>query len=291
MKKIVVFGSTGMLGTPVTKALTEAGFEVTVLVRNEQLAARLFPEARIIKGNIKNEADVEKVMLGQDAVFMSLSVLQTEKESDWHTEQQGIDTMLAVAKREGIKRIGYLSSLVHLYQGMDGFDWWVFRVKQEALRKIKTAGIPYTIFYPSTFMESIFYQSKQGNMIALGGTSDYPLYYIAADDYARQVANSFKILADENKEYVVQGPEAFTQDEAARLFVNHYTKEKLRIIWAPMFMMKLMGVISRKFDYGYHIVTALNKYPEKFEAANTWEELGKPAITLKAFARQLSLKP
>ncbi|UTA68077.1 SDR family oxidoreductase [Emticicia sp. 21SJ11W-3] len=291
MKKIVVFGATGMLGKPVTKALIEAGFEVSVMVRNEPQAADFLEGAKIIKGNLKNEADVEKAIRGQDGVFLSLSVLQTEKESDWHTEQQGIDTILAVAKREGIKRIGYLSSLVHLYQGMDGFDWWVFRVKQEAVSKIKTAGIPYTIFYPSTFMESIFYQSRQGNMIALGGTSAYPLYYIAADDYALQVANSFKILADENKEYVVQGTEAFTQDEAAKLFVKYYTKEKLRTIWAPMFMMKLMGVISRKFDYGYHIVTALNKYPEKFEAANTWEELGKPAITLKAFARQLSLKP
>ncbi len=286
MKKIVVFGSTGMLGKPVTKALIEAGFEVNVMVRNEQQAARLFPGAKTIKGDLKNEADVEKAIRGQDGVFLSLSILQTEKESDWHTELQGIESIVAVAKRMGIKRIGYLSSLVHLYQGMNGFDWWVFRIKQEAVRKIKDSGIPYTIFYPSTFMESIFYQSRQGNMIALGGTSEYPMYYIAADDYARQVATSFQILKDENKEYVVQGTEAFTQDTAAKLFVKYYTKEKLFTVWAPMFMMKMMGAFSQKFNYGYHIVTALNKYPEKFDAANTWAELGKPTITLKQFAEQ-----
>ena len=287
MKKIIVFGSTGMLGKPVTKALKEAGFEVTVLVRNEQQASKLFPQATIIKGDLKNEADVEKAIHGQDGVFMSLSILQTEKESEWHTEQQGIDTIIAVAKRAGIKRIGYLSSLVHLYQGMNGFDWWVFRIKQEAVSKIKASGIPYTIFYPSTFMESIFYQSKQGIMVALGGTSEYPLYYIAAADYARQVATSFQKLGDESKEYVIQGPEAFTQDAAARLFIKYYTKEKLFTMWAPMFMMKMMGVFSQKFNYGYHIVTALNKYPEIFKAASTWEELGKPTITLKEFAEKI----
>lgn len=287
MKKIVVFGATGMLGKPVTKALIEAGFEVTVLIRNEQLATKLFPQATIIKGDLKNEADVEKAIHGQDGVFMSLSIVQTEKESEWHTEQQGIDTIISVAKRAGIKRIGYLSSLVHLYQGMNGFDWWVFRVKQEAVHKIKASGITYTIFYPSTFMESIFFQSRQGIMVALGGTSEYPLYYIAADDYARQVATSFRILTNENKEYIAQGSEAFTQDEAAKLFVKHYRKERLFTMWAPMFMMKFMGAFSQKFNYGYHIVTALNKYPEKFEAANTWKELGKPTITLKEFAEKM----
>lgn len=287
MKNIIVFGSTGLLGKPVTRALIEAGFEVTVMVRDETIGRKLFPKATIIKGDLKNEADLEKAMSGQEGVFLSLSVLQTEKETEWHAEQQGIDNVLKVAKKQGIKRLAYLSSLVHLYQGMNSFDWWVFRIKQEAVKKIKEAGIPYTIFYPSTFMESIAYQSRQGNMIALGGKSEYPLYYIAADDYARQVANSFKMLKGENREYIVQGPEAFTQDEAARVFVKHYTKEKLRTMWAPMFLMKIMGAFSQKFNYGYHVVTALNKYPEKFEATQAWEELGKPTITLREFAENI----
>lgn len=287
MKKIVVFGSTGLLGKPVTKVLIEAGFEVTVMVRDSALAQKLFPKANIIKGDLKNDADVKKAIKGQDGIFLSLSVIQTEKENEFHTEQQGLDTILTIAKQHEIKRIAYLSSLVHLYQGMNGFDWWIFRIKQEAVRKIKESGIPYTIFYPSTFMESIAYQSRQGNMIAIGGKSEYPLYYIAAEDYARQVANSFKILKDENRDYVIQGPEAFTQDEAAMVFIRHYKKEKLRTMWAPMFMLKFMGLFTQKFNYGYHIVTALNKYPEKFEAAQTWEELGKSTITLKMFAENI----
>ncbi|GAB3520587.1 SDR family oxidoreductase [Emticicia fontis] len=287
MKKIVVFGSTGLLGKPVTKALIEAGFDVTVMVRNAALAQKLFPKATIIKGDLQNATDIEKAIQGQWGIFLSLSIIQTEKENEFHTEQEGLDTIIKIAKQEGIERIAYLSSLVHLYQGMNGFDWWIFRIKQEAVRKIKESGIPYTIFYPSTFMESIAYQSRQGIMIAIGGKSEYPLYYIAAEDYALQVANSFKILHNENKEYVVQGPEAFTQDKAAKFFTRHYTKEKLFVMWAPMFMMKIMGLFSQKFDYGYHIVTALNKYPEKFEAKQTWEELGKPTITLKEFAEKI----
>ncbi len=287
MKKILIIGSTGLLGKPVTKALIEAGFEITLLVRDKTLAEKLFPKARIINGDLQNRADIEAAMQGHEAVFLSLSVKQTEKELEFHTENEGLDLIIEVAKQLNIKQLFYLSSLVHLYQGMNGFDWWVFRIKKEAVRKIKESGIAYTIFYPSTFMESIFYQSKQGSMIALGGKSKYPLYYIAAEDYARQVVNSFKILPNENREYIVQGLEAFTQDEAAKVFMQHYKKEKLHIITAPMFVMKLMGLFSQKFNYGYNIVEALNKYPEKFEAQQTWKELGKPTITLKAFTENL----
>lgn len=288
MKKILVIGSTGLLGKPVTKALISAGFNVTILVRDKDLAEKLFPKANVIKGDLRNRADIEKAMQSQDAVFLSLSVKQTEKEKEFHTESEGLDLLIETAKALKIKRIAYLASLVHLYQGTNNFDWWVFRIKQEAVQKIKNSGIAYTIFYPSAFMESIFYQSKQGSMIALGGKSEYPMYYVAAEDYAQQVAKSFEVLQDsESRDFVIQGLEAFTQEAAAKTFIQHYKKEKLRTMWAPMFVMKLMGVFIQKFDYGYHIVEALNKYPEKFEAQSTWDSLGKPKITLKDFAESL----
>lgn len=288
MKKILVVGSTGLLGKPVTKALIAAGFELTLLVRQVDLAKQLFPEARIIKGDIQNRADIETAMRGQEAVFLNLSVKQTEKPNEFHAEGEGLDLVIEVAQTLKIKRIAYLSSLVHLYQGMNDFDWWVFRIKQEAVQKIKDSGIAYTIFYPSIFMESIIHQSKQGSLIALGGKSEYPMYYVAAEDYARQVAKSFEVLKEnESQDFVIQGLEAFTQEEAAQTFIRHYKKEKLRTMWAPMFVMKLMGKFSQKFDYGYHIVEALNKYPEKFDAQPTWDLLGKPSITLKDFAEGL----
>ena len=98
MKKILVIGSTGLLGKPVTKALIDAGFSVTLLVRDKNLAEKLFPKASIVKGDLRNRADVEKAMQGQDAVFLSLSVKQTEKENEFHTEAEGLDLLIDVAK-------------------------------------------------------------------------------------------------------------------------------------------------------------------------------------------------
>lgn len=286
-QKILVIGATGLLGTPVTRALIKAGFAVTVLVRNSAKAQALFPQAHSIAGDLNSLTDLEKAMQGQDAIYLNLSVKQDEKATDWHAESEGLDNILKIAKAQNIQRISYLSSIINFYQGMNGFDWWVFKIKQAAVQKIKNSGIAYSIFYPSTFMESIFYQSKQGNKIALGGKSEHPMWYIAADDYGQQVVNAFKVLAHENRDYFVQGPESFTQEQAAKVFIHNYTKEKLGTLWAPMWVMKIMGSLVQRFNYAHQIIEAMNKYPETFQAQLTWKELGKPQTTLANFAKNL----
>ena len=80
------------------------------------------------------------------------------------------------------------------YQGSNGFDWWVFNVKLSAMKQIKTSGIPYAIFYASSFMENFLNNQKHGSKISLAGKSRFKMFYIAGEDYGRQVANSYKIL-------------------------------------------------------------------------------------------------
>jgi hypothetical protein len=170
---------------------------------------------------------------------------------------------------------------------MNEFDWWAFRNKQQAVQKIQSCGIPYTIFYPSTFMETYPFQMMRGNKIAMLGDSTMPMWFIAADDYGKQVAASFHRLTNENRDYAVQGTEAFTFTEANKIFISNYRKAKLTTIKAPIGLMKFMGHFHQPFNYAWHICEALNKYPENFESETTWEELGKPAITLKDYAASL----
>jgi len=287
IKNIAFIGATGLLGTPVARALANAGFDVTALVREPSVAqSKLLSNIRLVAGDLKNSVDLKKVLIGQDAVYLNLSIKQNEKEREWHTEREGITNLLALAREVGIKRIFYLCALVIRYQGMNGFDWWVFDVKNDAIKAIKNSGIPYTIFYPSTFMEAITTQYKQGNRLLLAGESKFPQYFIAAEDYANQVVKAAQQSTQLNKEYVIQGPEPFNSDEAVAEFAKHYKKSKLSISKAPVGLIKALGYFNQRMNYGYHIIEALNNYPEKFEAGNTWEELGTPTITLREFAER-----
>lgn len=285
--KILVIGATGMLGKPVAKELIAAGFDVTLLVRNPDKIRQEFPQVNLVKGDVFDKQSLLSAFSGMDAVYCNLSVSQNSSVKEPQPEREGIDNILAAAKETGVKRLAYLSSLVHHYEGMNGFHWWAFQLKLEAVRKIKSSGIPYSIFYPSTFMETFPYQMKQGKKIAMLGTSVAPMWFIAAADYARQVSRSFSLQGGENKEYIIQGPVAYTFDEAAEIFISNYKKEKLKIMKAPIGMLKFLGSFNRKFNYAWHICEALNKYPEKFEAQSAWDELGKPETSLEVFSSSL----
>jgi hypothetical protein len=274
MKKIAIIGSTGMLGQPVTNAFINAGFEVSLLVRNADKAKTLFgSKVRIVKGDIKDGASLKELLTGQDAVYLNLSVEQSSGVNDFQAERDGLNNILQFAKASNIKRVGYLSSLVQFYTGI---NWWVLDLKKEAVKTIKQSGLTYSIFYPSTFMESFDKGAyRQGNSINLAGASKYPMYLISGADYGKQVVKAFE-LDNGNNEYIVQGQEGFIADDAAKLFADNYKKAKIKVAKLPFGVLKFFGRLSKKFNYVANIVDALNNYPEKFEAEKTWQDLGKP---------------
>lgn len=276
-----------MLGKPVTHALIQGGHDVTILARDTNKASRIFEGATIVEGDVFNLASLEKAMKGIDVVYINLSVLQNSRESDSQPEREGVENILKAAVKEGIKRIYYLSSLIQNYQGMNGFDWWAFRVKQGAVKKIKSSGIPYTIFYPSTFMETFPFQMIRGNKIMMLGTSKAPMWFIAAEDFSRQVLKAFGNHSSLNHEYPIQGLKPYTFDEAADVIINNYKKQRLNVMKAPIGMVKLLSRFLPRLSYGLHICEALNKYPEKFQSQQSWQELGKPAISLEDFAARM----
>lgn len=277
-----------MLGQPVAKVLLSSGFSLRFASREVSKASKLFPEAEVIGADLKDKESLTKALEGIDRIYLNLSVSPEEKKNDFHSETDGLTNLLSIAKDKSINRIAMISSLVKNYQGMNGFNWWAFDVKQKAIELIKNSGIPYTIFYPSSFMENLTHGFRQGNKLMLAGKSKHKMFWIAGSDYGKQVVRSFQILNEENKEYPVQGEEGFTNDEVVEEFLKYYTKEKLKISKAPMFPLKIIGLFSSKYNYIANIIEALNEYPEKFESQKTWTELGKPEITIKKFTENLN---
>jgi len=285
--KIVFIGASGMLGKPVAKELISSGHDVTMLARSPEKLQKEFPNAKSAKGDVFNKESLLNIFTAADLVYLNLSVHPTSKEKDLQPEREGVQNIIEAAKEKNVKRIVYLSSLIKNYEGMNGFHWWSFQIKQKAVDAIKSSGISYTIFYPSTFMETLPYQMMRGNRIMLLGRSIAPMWFIAAEDYAKQVKRSIEIEGNENKEYNIQGLEAFTFDEAAKVFVGNYQKKKVKAMKFPIGPIRFFGKFNQQMNYGVNICEALNKYPEKFESEKTWAELGKPGISLKDFAASL----
>lgn len=288
--RIAVIGATGMLGQPVMQELIGASrdglaYSLRIIARDVVKAKSLFPAMEVVPGDLQRVESLYDSLRGVDVVYLNLSIKQAEKPTDFHTEAQGLRNLIEAAKRAKVGRIAYLSSLVMRYQGMNGFHWWVFDVKNEAIRLLKASGIPYSIFYPSCFMDSVNNTQRLGRFVLLVGRSAVRPRYISSHDYGRQLARALQIAeAGQHQEYVIQGPEAITQQEAAERFVAAYRKEKLSILTTPPFLMKLGRRFFAQADYGWHITEALNNYPETFDSETTWSDLGNPETTIEQFA-------
>jgi len=288
MQKILFIGASGMLGKPVALELLRAGFPVTLLARDVEKMQKLFPKIAIVKGDVFDITSLETAMAGQEIVYLNLSVAQSSKKSEPQPEREGINNIIEAAKKTNVKRIVYLSSLIKNYEGMNGFSWWAFQIKHAAVNAIKKSGLNYSIFYPSTFMECLDKQMLQGTRIMLAGKSEAPMWFIAGKDYGVQVAWAMKKADNNNQEYVIQGLEPFTSDEASKIFIEN-AKSKIKIMRAPLAPLKYLGIFNQRMNYAYHICEALNKYPEKFESENTWNDLGKPSTTLAEYIASLKI--
>ena len=158
------------------------------------------------------------------------------------------------------------------------------KAKKESIAKIKNCGVPYSIFYPSNFMENFANGMKRGNKITTIGKSENKSWWISGEDFGKQVANSFKLDKIGNTEYSVQGLEGMTMSEAAQKFADSYTKEKLSVSSLPLGMFKFIGIFVPQVKFLANLMEVMLNNLETFEAQKTWNELGKPTITLKEFA-------
>ena len=187
-----------------------------------------------------------------------------------------------------IKRVAAISSLVHRYQGTAGFRWWVFEIKQWADKKLREADVPVTVFYPSSFMETMDQGGiMQGQRLMLVGKSRQPMHFIAGSDYGRMVAKAFRHHDGSDEFYDIHGPEALTFDDAALEFIKNYRRGPLKITRIPMWLIKLVGTVNGEVNYLAHIMDALNNYAEPEPDPSVMEKLGHPKVTMAEYARRL----
>ncbi len=285
IRQVAVVGATGMLGKHVTNRLVQQGYSVTAVVRNMLKGQQLLnSKVHLQKGDLSDPGSLLTAFRDVDYLYLNLSTGPYEKDADFRTEIEGLKNAIKAAKQAQIKRIAYLSSLVKDYEGN---GWWVFDYKREAVRILREADIPVTIFYPSNFYENLAELQIRGNRVLLAGEQTTKSCWIGTEDYARMVGEAFRQQHDEDREYAVQGPEAMNMDEAIDLFIQNYSSKNLKKTRVPMQVFKILKPFSKTLDFQYHILDAINHYDEKFVSERTWDEFGKPQQTLADWAKQI----
>ena len=106
--KIALIGATRGTGKHVLDQALERGHEVTVLVRDPS-KLQAGPKLRVIQGDGRNLADVEKAVQGQDAVITCIGASQL-KTAEFLVSTSARPLVEAM-KKHGVKRLLLLSTL------------------------------------------------------------------------------------------------------------------------------------------------------------------------------------
>lgn len=284
MKKIAVVGATGMLGAPVAKKLKEDGFEVKIAARNPEKAKKMFPDGyEIVKVNVLDWVSIKEALEGCDGVHINLQG-GSDKNGPMKIEFGGTVNIVNAAISNKLQRVTFISGISA--SKVEYMSFPPTHAKIMAEDTIVNSGMPYTIFRPSWFMESLKFFVR-GNSLSLIGNPPNPFGWIAAEDYARMVSAAYKTDDSKNKKFFVVGPEKYTMKQAAEIYAE-IIDPKMKVKTMPVWQVKLIGAISfnAKLKSAANLMSFFEKFVENVDPAETNKILGAPKTTLKEWAEK-----
>jgi len=273
---ILVIGATGLLGEPVAIHLKQNGYIVRLMVRDiEKDSKRFGDDFEIVKGNINDVESLEKALDSCFGVHINLS---------GEIEQLGVENVSQVAPKLKLQRITYISGTSVAEE-----NTWFPLIKRKFLaeRAIRVSGVPYSIFCPTWFMESLP-KFIRGSKAFVFGKQPNPYHFIAADDYARMVAVSYGVEGAINKRFIIHGPEGILFHEAVKRYCNVFHPEIKKVSTMPYWLATIIASIrgSKEMKFASDFMAAFEKIGEKGDPSEANNLLGAPKIKLEDWLKR-----
>ena len=281
--RILVVGATGMLGEPVARRLSSDGYSVRVLVRSPQRAEERLGEGfEIVEGDVERPETVVAALQDCDGVHVNLAG-GPDVESYDRIEHRGTANVATAAAQVGVGRISYLSGA-----SVSGENAWFYttKAKFQAEAAIHASGVPYSIFRATWFHESLPLFVRNGKAMVMG-KQVHPWRWVAAKDYARMVSTAFRMPEAANQTFYVLGPEAYTLEDALRIYCERVEPDA-QLKRVPLFFLGIMARLTRNALLGD--VTRLMRYFERAREGGDPTEtnalLGAPSTTLEEWCAE-----
>lgn len=160
-KKVAIIGANGAIAEHVIEFLKDdVTIELTLFARKTKDLIDLYPNAKIIKGDVLNRTDLENAIKGQEIVYANLSGQVDKMAGEIVKSMENI----------GVKRLIFVSAL-GIYNEIPGkFGQWNDRMigadlvrYRHAADVIESSSLDYTVIRPSwlTDKNEIQYETTQ----------------------------------------------------------------------------------------------------------------------------------
>ncbi|XP_050543296.1 flavin reductase (NADPH) [Daktulosphaira vitifoliae] len=115
MKKIAIFGSTGMTGLCTVEAALKQGLEVRALIRDpSRLPESLRNQIEVITGDVLVTEDVDKTVEGRDAIVVTLGTRNDLSPTTIMSD--GLKNILSAMKKNNVKTVSVCLSTFLFYE-------------------------------------------------------------------------------------------------------------------------------------------------------------------------------
>jgi uncharacterized protein YbjT (DUF2867 family) len=245
--KILVIGASGLLAGPVIRKLDEKGYDLRLFSRSV-IPSMFVNDYEIAQGDVFNVSDLDKAMSGCDAVHISLASADDVK---------AVENIIGAAKKNGVRRISLVSGCTVSEENR----WFKFTDdKFRTEQMIMQSGIPWYIFRPTWFFESLKMFVRNGKASVLGNLKDR-YHWVAADDLGSMVATAYSTAGAEDKIYYVYGPEGYTMKEMLEKYCKALHPEIKSVGETPLLPLKIIAFLTRNSQLKF--ATSLFGYFEK----------------------------
>lgn len=238
MIKTLLFGATGHLGKEIAKIAVQQGYDLTVVVRNNEKAQSLLPiTKKYIVADVTKESELEGICEGYEVVISALGKSVSPNDNSKPTfndiDLNANTYILNAAMKSGVKKFVYISALhAEKYPSLE-----YFRVHHEFSQRLMASGINYSIIKPpaifSGFLDMID-MAKKGILFNIG-SGDKKTNPIYETDLAIECVKS---ISEDNKVNEVGGKTIYTRKQLYDIIQQEVCPSK-SVKHVPLWLYKL----------------------------------------------------
>lgn len=274
---IVVTGSTGNVGRTLVAALTAQGAEVAAVSRRP-LPVELPEGARHVQADLGKAESLRGVLKGADALFILLA-------GEMLAGGESAETLLGVAKEEGVRKVVLLSSQITATRP-DAGSHDRLREYEEAVRG---SGLEWTVLRAGGFASNAFAwaESVRAERTVLAPFGDVALPVIDPADIAEVAAVVLREEGHAGRTYELTGPVAVNPREQATVLAG-LLDEKVTFVeltreaaFGHMSQFMPEGVVNGTLDILGEPLPA-----EQLISPDVEKVLGRPAAPFAAWAER-----
>ncbi|WP_329500591.1 SDR family oxidoreductase [Kitasatospora herbaricolor] len=200
---IVVTGATGNVGRPLTRALAEAGHQVTAVSRH---AAAVPYGVRHLAADLADPTGLEPALTGAEALFLLLS-------GNLHAAGSNPADIIGQAAASGVRRVVLLST-----QGVATRPFGTTRIAMRAVEDVlRESGLEWAVLRPGGFASNALWwaESIRAQRVVAAPFGDVGVPIIDPADIAEVAAACLLEDRHAGGVYELTGPEVITPRQQA----------------------------------------------------------------------------